>query len=141
MQNIDRGQRTGCNRGKCELIIGLQNDQRDPGMKPVAIGRRGREEPGKVGRVEFDSAEIIRLEVNGELAWLGADHHARIDARHIARPEHLHVTGGAADGIRRRSTLHLQGQLHVQIGAGSAELPLSTLLALAPMPRRAQARK
>ncbi len=110
-------QRIGRSGRKCKFASLFQNNQRHPGMQPIAIGRCRREEPGKIRRVEFDAAQIVRLEIHSELPGLGADDHARIDPDHIARPEQIYCRGGRQHQIGSASALHIENELHVQAGA------------------------
>ena len=68
-----------------------ERDQDQPWPELVSVGRSGREEPGKIGGVELDPAQVIRLEVGGGIARLGADDVPRVDADNIARPVQLDI--------------------------------------------------
>ena len=139
LADIDHRQRIGRDRKEREFV-GLEHDQRKPRPQAIVLRRGGREEPGEVGRVEFDAAEIVRLEVDGEVARLGADDVPRIDADDVAGPEHLDRQRRGSTVLRRAALCTATESCTLRLARlGSA--PPSGLLTLAPMPRRAQLRK
>ena len=64
----------------------LHHDQRNPGQQLQALGGRWSVAPAEVFVVEIACRQVIRFEVRDELARLGADNDARIDANDVTRP-------------------------------------------------------
>ena len=59
----------------------LDHDQHQPGPQVIgAVGVRRREQPGKVGRVEIDDRQVVRLEVRDVGLRIGADHQPGVDS-------------------------------------------------------------
>ena len=115
-RNLDGGEHAGRRRHRFELVR-LQGDQGDPGPQAVALGRGGGEEPGQVRRIELDAAEVVGLEVGGEVARLGADDVLENDAGDVAGAGDLDGLGG---GFRNGCGGALQrrdGDLNAQGGA------------------------
>src|SRR5437667_5646181 len=111
--HLDHGQRIWCSLCEDEFFR-LQHDERQPRPQLVVLWSRRRDEPGEIRRVEFDTAQIVRLEINCEIARLSANDVPRIDSNYIARAEHLnfHRRGrhcaGSAVLLDRKRKLDIQ---------------------------------
>src|SRR5918999_1736104 len=64
-------------------LLPRQDEQDDPRWQAIVLGRRGeavgREEPRQGGLVELHDGEVVRLEVVGEGARIGAYDLLRVD--------------------------------------------------------------
>ena len=99
--HVDGGQRVG-RHARRGVLARLEHDQRDERAEPAAVRERGGEQPGKVGVVELDAGQVVRLEVHGLVARLGPDDVPGIDADDVAGPVQV-------DGHLRRTRLALRG--------------------------------
>ena len=107
----------------------VDHHQHQPGAQMIARSAiAGRQQPGKIRRVEIDDRQIIRLEVGDVGLGVGAHHQARVDADDVARPVQAQVDVARYGGCRVAVLLGLQGQadgdlgLRLQRGVGAVRV-------------------
>ena len=107
MQN---GQRCAGLHGACLGTLRIKHHEYDPRSQPIAHRRSGREQPRKIGPVELDLGEVIRLDADRTIDRIRAHDLTRAEADHIAWTHPAEVNRALADPKMRERLAELGGK-------------------------------